>query len=122
MTSLFSLRISRIPRSHIPNKKSLPRGRLSITFQKFQTYFFFLAAFFLGAAFFFAAFFFVAILIEFNVSKKWVNDSKSNNYFTLTKFFIHKIDNGEICLCFGWCHRNICSVVSSFAKFNYTIT
>jgi hypothetical protein len=49
------------------NKKSPDRSGLSITFQKFSTYFFFLAAFFLGAAFFFAAFFLVAMLFEFNV-------------------------------------------------------
>jgi len=46
----------------VPNRRDFP-----IAFQKFKTYFFFLAAFFFGAAFFLAAFFFVAILFEFNV-------------------------------------------------------
>ena len=67
------------------NKKSPDHPGLSIKFLIIQTYLFFLAAFFLaaflfGAAFFLAAFFFVAILLNLVVSK-WINDSKSNNYF-----------------------------------------
>jgi hypothetical protein len=50
----------------ILHKKSLPAGRLFISFQKCRNYFFFLTAFFFGAAFFFATFFLVAILFEFN--------------------------------------------------------